>query len=151
MGFFDIMQHFKKLDLRVAEQEITFAELTTGEIASKEIFTVTGQVIAAVYGVCSVDLGSGTGTIALGVAGSTALYIAATTATTIDAGEVWTDGTPAAAKLYSTLVYAILNESDIGYTVATDTIDSGTIKFYCAWIPISADGRVEAAGSNIAL
>jgi len=149
--YMDIAKVFKKQQFRIVEKEVIFLTTTTGAVAKKELFTVTGTVIAAIFGVCSVDLTGATATIECGVSDDTDLFILTTTATTIDVGELLSDATPATAKLLTTLLYAIIQDVDIGYEVKTAAIDTGTIKFYCLWFPISSDGKVVAAGVNAAL
>jgi len=150
-AYLDIAKMFKKQRFRIAEKEVTFVAANTGAIAAKELFTVTGTVIAAIFGVCSVDLTGAAATIECGVSTDTDLLILTATCTTIDAGLLLTDATALAAKLLSSLLYAIIKEVDIGYEVKVHTIDSGVIKFYCLWFPISTDGKVVAAGVNVAL
>jgi hypothetical protein len=149
--YLDIAKMFKKQQFRIVEKEVVFSPLTTGAVAAKELFTVTGTVVAAVFGVCSVDLTGAAATIEVGVSSDTDLLILTTTCTTIDAGQILSDTTPVAAKLLSTLLYAVIKDVDLGYEVKTHTIDLGTIKFYCLWFPISTDGKVVAAGDNAAL
>jgi hypothetical protein len=150
-GYMDMAKMFKKMQFRIVKKDVTFLTATTGAIAVKELFTVTGTVIAAIFGVCTADLTGATATIEAGVSTDTDLFILTTTGTTIDVGELLSDATPFSAKLLSTLLYAIIQEVDIGYEVKTAAIDTGAITFYCLWIPISADGNVVAAGVNAAL
>jgi len=150
-SYLDIQKMFKKERFRIATKEVTFLTATTGAVAAKELFTVTGTVIAAIFGVCDVDLTGAGATIECGVSTDTDLFILTTTGTTIDVGELFADATPAAAKLLSTLLYAIIKDVDIGYEVKTAAIDTGKITFYCLWVPVSTDGKVVPAGVNVAL
>jgi len=79
---------------RVATKTATFAGGTlnargdidgTGNPAT--LFTVTGTVLAVVFGHCTTNLDGATATLEVGVASNTAAIIAQTTATDIDAGE----------------------------------------------------------------
>lgn len=150
-SYLDIMKMFKKERFRIAKKDVTFLTTTTGAVAAKELFTVTGTVIAAIFGVCTADLTGAGATIEVGVSTDTNLLILTTTGTTIDVGLLLTDVTPLAAKLLTTLLYTIIQEVDIGYEVKTAAIDTGAITFYCLWVPISTDGKVVAAGVNAAL
>ena len=73
---------------------ITFAALTTGSVATHEIFTVTGMVRVRIIPECTVNV-AGSGTIELGVAGDTDIMLGTTTGTDIDAGKLWLDTSPA--------------------------------------------------------
>ena len=134
----------------MVEQDVVFAAATTGAVASKRLFTVTGTVFATVVAVYSVNL-TGTGTLECGISDSTAIFIGQTTGTDIDAGEIWTAAGPAASYVITSdtipPVY-MLNADHIQYTVGTGTLTAGTIKFYCFWEPLSEDGDVAAAGVN---
>lgn len=138
----------------VEEKSITFAGGTTNAIGDHDgtgdpftIFTVTGTVLVKVFGVCETDLAGATATLEVGIAGNTAGLIAQSTATDIDAGEIWHDATPdAGIEASSVAVERILaNGADIIGTVGTSNITSGAIKFFCVWYPLSEDGLVEAA------
>src|ERR1043165_8130978 len=61
-------------------------------------FTVTGDVIATVFAVCSEDLAGASATIEVGISGNTAALLPQTTATQIDTGEVWVDTGPATVE-----------------------------------------------------
>lgn len=149
--FTDLVKMFKKLNINIAKKDVTFLTASTGAIAAKELFTVTGTVVAAVIGVCTADLTGAGATIEVGVSTDTNLLMLTTTGTTIDVGELFIDATPTAAMLLSALLYAIIQEVDIGYEVKTAPIDTGAITFYCLWFPISSDGKVVPAGVNVTL
>ena len=117
-----------------------------GAVGAVPIFTVTGEVIIVrLVPWCTVDLteAAPTATLALGVTGSTSLFIAATTATVIDVGEFWIDTTsrPNGFALPAALQNIVITDNIIG-TVAAQAVDSGAIRFDCHWIPLSADGNV---------
>lgn len=125
---------------------ITFAALTTGSVASHEILTVTGMVRVVIIPVCTTNV-AGSGTIELGVAGDTDLFLGTTTGTDIDAGELWLDTSPAelAWNWSSVLDKVVPNGLDIGYEVKTDTLTGGAITFHCWWWPLDSTGAVVAA------
>lgn len=125
---------------------ITFAAATTGSVATHELFKVTGLVRMVIIPVCTVNL-AGSGTIELGVAGDTDAFIATTTGTDIDAGDIWLDATPAelAHDFSSALDKLVANGLDVGYEIKTDTLTAGAITFHCWYWPLDSDGAVEVA------
>lgn len=115
----------------------TFAALTTGAVTFHTIFTVTGNILASVWAVCSTDV-TGTGTGEVGTANNTAVFIAQTTGTAIDANEVWQNATPTAevGAVIST-PKPVTGGADIGLTIGTGTLTGGVVTFYCQWRPMS--------------
>jgi len=113
------------------------------------IFTVTGDVIVQVFGLCQALLDSGgAATIELGIAGNTAALIAQTTATTLDQYETWQDATPEAnpgAILTTLTSFVVANGADIILTVGTANLTAGDVDFVCGFMPISTNGNVVAA------
>ncbi len=108
------------------------------------LFTVTGDVEAGVYGVCTTDL-AGSGSISLGITGNTTLFIAATTATGIDQNEVWMDTSPAIGKTIDSLTFYIIgNGVDIVEDISSDTITSGNVYYICLWRPLTHGSKVES-------
>ena len=118
------------------------------------LFTVTGLVLCRVYGRVTtlVTSTANTGTLALGIAGTTGLYIAATTAngsTNFIANSIWLDNAPtvlgkALPSLSNTLNVAQSN-ANIILTIATNNMTAGGMEIYCDWVPVSSDGNVVAA------
>lgn len=131
--------------VRRASKTITFDGATgTGEVGEVPIFTVTGEaLILALVPFCTTLLDGATATLALGVTGSTALFIAATTATDIDADEFWVDTAPDPNGI---AVPAALKDiaiaQDIIGTVATANITAGALRIDVYYIPLSSDGLV---------
>lgn len=112
------------------------------------LFTVTGDVLVRIFGVCTTLLAGATATLEVGVAGNTAALIAQTTATDIDADEIWNDTSPAVGV--DTLAnitgpHVIVNGLDIIETVGTADITAGNIYYICLWRPLSPDGNVVSA------
>jgi len=126
-----------------ASKAITYSALTTGAIGATTLFTVTGDVAVRVFAVCSTLLAGANATLEVGVAGGTALLIAQTTGTDIDAGEVWIDAAPALIENLPA-IKIVAEGADIIQTIATDTLDSGVLTYYCVWTPVSSDGNVVA-------
>ena len=77
----------------------TFSDVAgSGHAGTVALFTVTGFVKCKIFARCTTDLtADGAATCAVGVTGSTAGLIAQTTATAIDATEIWHDTTPDSA------------------------------------------------------
>lgn len=122
---------------------ITYATSTTGATGASTLFTVTGVVAVQLFAVCGTDLTSGgAATLEAGIAGNTAVLLAQTTATGIDAGEIWIDTGPATVEL---LPARSIVAADIIQTIATTTVTGGVLTYYCLWAPISSDGNVVAA------
>lgn len=121
---------------------ITFAAGSTGAIGTTTLFTVTGTVSINVWAICSVDV-TGTGTISVGVAGSTAALCTAQTASSITAHKVWHNGNLAIADNVATNQHIV--DQNVIQTIASNTATGGTVKYYCTWTPISSDGAVVAA------
>lgn len=117
-----------------------------GATGATTLFTVTGTVLARIFGACQVDLAGATATIEGGIAGNTAALIAQTTATNIDAGMSWVDATPATIEgVDFSNGFIIAAGQDILETIATAAISAGQLDFYCFWRPLSVDGAVVAA------
>ena len=115
------------------------------------LFTVTGDVIVRFWGVCSTDLAGATATIEVGVTGNTATLLPLTTATDIDASDIWADTTPTlGATLLADVLgpYLIANGNDIIETVKTADITSGNVYYIALWRPVSIGSN--AAGVSIA-
>lgn len=109
------------------------------------IFTVTGTVEVVLIALCTVNFVGASATIEIGTAKNTAGLIAQTTATDIDADEIWHDASPdASIEASSVAVRKIVNQ-DIIATVGTADITAGTVKYILFWNPISSDGNVTIA------
>lgn len=124
------------------ESTWTFVTGTTGAVGAHTLFTVTGNVIVQVFGVCDTDL-TGAATLEVGVAGNTAALIAQTAdATTIDDGEVLVDATSAVGAEALPGSFIINDGADIIMTIGSTAVTGGAIDFYCLWRPLSSDGMV---------
>jgi len=111
------------------------------------LFTVTGDVLVRIFGVCTVSLTGATATLQVGVASNTAALIALTTATDIDAGQIWLDSTPSVGDSLANLPgsFIIVNSANIIETVATADITAGNVYYNCLWRPLSPDGNIVPA------
>jgi len=120
----------------------------TGAAQAYTIFTVTGDVLLQVFGICNIALTSGgAATIELGVSGDTAAFVAQTTATALIANEVWLDATPTLTKeildpAAIPRTWIVAAGQDVIFTIGTTTLTAGDVDFYARWSPLSADGMV---------
>lgn len=110
------------------------------------LFTVTGVVAVKLIGICTVNLASaGGGTVSVGTAISNAGLIASTTATDIDAGEIWHDATPDASIEASSVAGEKFVTQDIKEYIGTADVTAGQIYYVCMWRPISPGATLVAA------
>ena len=115
-----------------------------GTAGAVTLFTVTGDIIANVFSVCSVNMAGTASTIEVGITGNTAALIAQTNGTAISSGQIWLDATPATIESLPT-AKLITNGTDIIETIASGTATAGALTFYCTWRPLSSDGNVVSA------
>jgi len=113
------------------------------------IFTVTGDIMLRVFGLCQVLIDSaGAPTIELGITGNTAALIAQTAGKDLDADETWQDNGPeanpgdVAAAMAKNFVPA--NGADVLLTVGAADITAGDVDFHAFWMPLSTDGALVA-------
>ena len=134
---------------RIARGNYNFTD-DTGAAGSYTIFTVTGDVLLVVFGICKTALTSGgASTIELGVSGDTAVLIAQATATALILNEIWQDATPTttieAIDLAGTKTFIVSGGQDVLFKITTADLTAGAIDFYALWRPLSTDGNVVAA------
>jgi hypothetical protein len=118
--------------------------LTGGSDGTVPLFEVTGTVLLKLFATCSENLAGDTATLEVGTALSSAALIAQTTATNIDANEIWHDATPDASIEASTVLTEKIVNQDVLAKVGTAAISDGTLTFHAMWKPISRDGNVVA-------
>jgi len=135
----------------LAQKKVTFTNATNdngdfnGTGNPSDVFTVTGAVICRVFARCTTLLAGATATLEIGTTTNTAKIIAQSTATDIDANEIWHDTTPdASVELFTVATENIVIEN-IEALVATADISAGVIEFYCLWKALSHDGNVSPA------
>lgn len=135
-----------------AVKTVTFAGGTTNAAGDFDgtgnpvtLFTVTGTVLMRVLARCTTDLAGASATLEVGTALTTAGLIAQTTATGIDANEIWYDNSPDASVEASTVLTQKIVSQDVIATVGTANITSGVIEFVCLWFPLTPDSKVVAA------
>jgi len=112
-------------------------------------FTVTGEILCSLqaYVVETLTQNLGTPTLTLGVANSTSLFIAATTATTLATGEFWTESTGggtanAGVAMPAAMKDILVTANVVGVVGGTNNIDGGTLRLVLLWIPMSTDAAV---------
>jgi hypothetical protein len=111
------------------------------------LFTVSGQVMVAIIGVCSTTLTGAAATLKVGNATTTTRYIPSFTATTLTAGgTVDSTGlvTAGTAPVTTPNQTAFDTESIIA-TIGTADITAGVITYYCFYRPLSVGATVVAA------
>jgi len=119
-----------------------------GTMAAITLFEVFGLVKAIVFGKCTVT-GVGAGTIEVGVAGNTALFLApCVDATTIAAGDFYVDASVAEMGGFATLPAGAITDRDIIETTSAVDVTAGQIYYVCLWKPITDDGLVVARYPN---
>ncbi len=137
-------------DFLSASKTITFTGAANlGAVGAVPLFAVTGEVqIVALVPFCTTLLteAGATATIALGVTGSTSLFIAATNAVEIDANEFWVDTAPDAngIALPAGLQNIVITDNIIG-TVGSQNVTAGVIRLNCIYRPLSPDALVVAS------
>jgi len=122
---------------------ITFAT-TAG---AQSLFTVTGDVILRVFGICKTDVASAGGcNVVVGVSGDTDAFLTSTDATLLAANEIWHDNSPdASIELDSVSVTHIVSNGQDVILTPSATLNSGAVTFYCQWRPLSDNGEITAA------
>ena len=121
-----------------------------GAAAAYTLFTVTGDVLIQVFGICQVTLTSGgVPTIEVGITGNTAALIAQTAGLDLDQYETWQDAGPEAnpgdvATAFGSW-FVIANGADVILTIGAAALTAGDIDFHCFWRPLSLNGSVIAA------
>ena len=123
----------------------------TGAAAAYTIFTVTGDVLLNIFGLCQVTCGSGgVAKIELGIAGNTAALIAQATATELVQYEAWIDATPTLANPAASDVFGgnrqfvVAAGSDVIFTISAVDLNAGDVDFHAFYMPLSLDGAVVA-------
>lgn len=116
-----------------------------GAIGTIDLFRVTGDVLVRIFGACVTDLASaGGGTISVGYAADVDALIAVTTATDIDANELWKDNSPdvSMGDLSTLPLLPVVNGQDIIANILVGNITSGQITFYMFVVPLSSDAAI---------
>lgn len=144
----------------LVEVTIDGAVAAWNTVATHEVFTVTGTVKYKVLYLVTADLTSGgSATLTFGREGAADSLAGSQAFSGLDAGEVVIPGGSNAAISASVTHDAnatagrgsdYVTGLDLGYEIGTAALTGGTMKAYCWWTPITADGNV-AAGTGAAL
>ena len=138
----------------MAEKNMVFAGATvndpgdytggTGNPAT--LFTVTGNVLVYLFGICSTSL-VGSATLKVGVTGNDAGLLAqiADVAASLDENMTYFDSSPALGEGVAPVFHPIGGGLDIIQTVGSANITAGELDYYCFWRPLSSNGLVVAA------
>lgn len=125
------------------KSEWTFVNTTTGAQGSHTLFTVTGDVLLSVFGVCTTNMAGSGADFEVGVTGNTAGLIAQiANVEDLDLGDVYIDATPevGVAAVPSS---QILNDGlDVLLKITNATITGGVVTWYCLWRPLSDDANI---------
>lgn len=120
----------------------TFVAGTTGATGQHTVFTVTGDVIVTVVGICNTTLTGATATISVGTAGNVAAILGLTTATNIVANDVWLTASTPADVGATPGTFVVANGADITFDILTTAITGGVLDVYCLWRPLSTDASI---------
>ncbi len=125
---------------------------TQGHVCgSHAMFNITGDVRIKLMAVCTTLLaGGGAGAqVSLGYNGALTALIADTTATQIDAGEIWVSSVNAAIAGYKNtsllLDQVVTGHTSIKMNISSASTSTGGLTFYCWWEPITSGAAVTAA------
>lgn len=138
----------------------TMTSTTWNTAATHEVFTVTGCVRMRMWVRCATTLedAANAAIIQFGHEAATNAIIAATDAagrngTTITAGQMWYDTSPATqidASASAIMDYVIPNGQDVGYEITGAALTGGVLHFHCVWEPLDP-GATVTAGDGSAL
>lgn len=138
----------------LAYKKMTFAGGTANDPGDYDgtgnpatLFTVSGTCKIRLLAVGHTDLVGAAATIIVGTSKDTDALIASTTATDIDAMEIWHDNAPDNSVELASVVpeEIVAGGDDIIQTVGAANITAGVIEYMCWWYPLSPDGEVVAA------
>ena len=128
----------------VAESTWTFVTGTTGATGAHTLFTVTGNCLVTVFGVCDTDL-TGAATVEVGVAGNTAALVAQiANATTLDDGDVYVGASTEVGVAAIPSTFILNDGTDIIMTIGSTAVTGGSLDFYCLYRPLSAGAKITA-------
>ena len=124
------------------ESTWTFVTTTTGATGAHTLFTVTGNVLLSVFGICDTSL-TGAATLEVGVTGNTAAILAQiANATTLDDGDVYVDADTAVGVAAIPSMKVVNDGLDVIMTIGSTAVTAGVVDFYCTWRPLSAGSSV---------
>ena len=142
----DIDANFKAISSNEAfklESTWTFAAATTGAAGSHTLFTVTGNVLLSVFGVCTTNMVGSGADFEVGVTGNTAGLIAQIAdVEDLDAGDVYIDATPEVGVAAVPAMQILNGGLDVLLKITNADVSAGVVTFYCLWRPLSSDANI---------
>jgi len=124
------------------ESTWTFVDTTTGATGNHTLFTVTGNVLISVFGICDTNL-AGAGNFEVGVTGNTAGLIAQIAdATDLDDGDIYVSNTPGVGVQALPGMFVLNDGLDVLLKITGTAISAGVVDFYCLWRPLSDGSSV---------
>jgi hypothetical protein len=127
----------------VLSSEWTFVTNLTGDQGSHTLFTVTGDVLVTVFGVCTVNMAGSGADFEVGVTGNTAGIIAQIAdVEDLDAGEIYIDATPEVGTAAVPSPFIINGGLDVLLKITNADVSAGVVTFYCLWRPLSSGSSV---------
>ncbi len=139
-GIISTNQQVEALGKNSLIQDITFSN-SSGTVS---VFTVTGDVIIRIIPVITTDcVPNTTANIRLGVVGNTDAMIVDSASADLDARGIWVDQTPDndIEPIDRIRSYIVTDGNDVILTLSAQ-VNSGVIRFYCFWTPLSGNGKV---------
>ena len=127
----------------------TFVAGTTGAIGTHTLFTVTGDVIVSLFGICKTNIDAGgTCTADVGIAGDTAGIIDRIgnfQNVAADETAMHTDQQTSSPTVRFAFAGAapVADSEDIILTIGSEAVTAGVMTFYCLWRPLSSDGDIK--------
>jgi len=124
------------------ESTWTFVDTITGATGNHTLFTVTGNVLISVFGICDTNL-AGAGNFEVGVTGNTAGLIAQiANAEDLDDGDVYVSNTPGVGVQALPGMFVLNDGFDVLLKITGTAISAGVVDFYCLWRPLSENSSV---------
>jgi len=110
------------------------------------LFTVTGDVLVYIMGLCKVSLVGGA-TLEAGLSGNNAVLLPqlADVSTDLLIGMTWLSASAEIGEGEAPVFHPIAAGNDIIQVVGTANITAGEVDYYCFWRPLSSDGLVVRA------
>jgi hypothetical protein len=125
------------------ESTWTFVAGTTGATGSHTLFTVTGNVLLTIFGVCTTNMAGSGADFEVGVTGNTAGLIAQIAdVEDLDAGDVYIDATPEVGVAAIPAMQVVNGGLDVLLKITGTAVTGGVVTFYCLWRPLSSDGLI---------
>lgn len=123
--------------------EWTFVENLTGDQGSHTLFTVTGDVLVTVFGLCTTNMAGSGADFEVGVTGNTAGIIAQIAdVEDLDAGDCYIDATPEVGTVGVPGAFMINGGLDVLLKITNADVTGGVVTFYCLWRPLSDGAEV---------